>query len=189
MANVDGAAPRPQAQLFGHPRGLTYLFTTEMAERFSYYGMRAILILYLTNVVLLNPVSDTVVGYHAMKGLFETLFNGGQPLGVQPLSSLIYGNYTAFVYLTVLRRHDRRPLARPALQRDRRRRDHGGGRVRADAAVAALRRAFDADRRHGFFKPNISTRSATSTSRATRASTAPIRSSMSASMSARSSLR
>ncbi len=100
MANVDGAAPRPQAQLFGHPRGLTYLFTTEMAERFSYYGMRAILILYLTNVVLLNPVSDTVVGYHAMKGLFETLFNGGQPLGVQPLSSLIYGNYTAFVYLT-----------------------------------------------------------------------------------------
>jgi len=95
-----GAAGRPQAQLFGHPRGLTYLFTTEMAERFSYYGMRAILILYLTNVVLLHPVADGVVGYHAMKGLFEALFNGGQPLDVQPLSSIIYGNYTAFVYLT-----------------------------------------------------------------------------------------
>jgi dipeptide/tripeptide permease len=29
----------------GHPRGLTFLFTTEMWERFSYYGMRALLVL------------------------------------------------------------------------------------------------------------------------------------------------
>ena len=95
-----GAVARPQAQLFGHPRGLTYLFTTEMAERFSYYGMRAILVLYLTNVLLLHPTVDGVVGYHAMKSFFETVFNGGHPLAVQPMSSIIYGNYTAFVYLT-----------------------------------------------------------------------------------------
>jgi POT family proton-dependent oligopeptide transporter len=94
------AAERPQPQMFGHPRGLTYLFTTEMAERFSYYGMRAILVLYLTNVLLLHPTVDGVFGYQAMKSLFETVFNGGQPLGVQPMSSIIYGNYTAFVYLT-----------------------------------------------------------------------------------------
>jgi len=100
MTVADGGGNPRQATLFGHPTGLTYLFTTEMAERFSYYGMRAILILYLTNVVLLNPVADNVIGYHAMKGLFETLFNGGHPLAVQPLSSIIYGNYTAFVYLT-----------------------------------------------------------------------------------------
>jgi proton-dependent oligopeptide transporter, POT family len=31
--------------LFGHPRGLTFLFATEMWERFSYYGMRALLVL------------------------------------------------------------------------------------------------------------------------------------------------
>jgi len=36
---------------FGHPRGLATLFFTEMWERFSYYGMRAILILYLTAAV------------------------------------------------------------------------------------------------------------------------------------------
>ncbi len=54
-SDQGGAVVRPQAQLFGHPRGLTYLFTTEMAERFSYYGMRAILVLYLTNVLLLHP--------------------------------------------------------------------------------------------------------------------------------------
>ena len=42
---VDGAAP---AEIFGHPRGLTFLFTTEMWERFSYYGMRSLLVLYMT---------------------------------------------------------------------------------------------------------------------------------------------
>ena len=35
--------------LFGHPRGLGLLFVTEMWERFSYYGMRALLVLYLVN--------------------------------------------------------------------------------------------------------------------------------------------
>ena len=36
-----------QRELFGHPVGLYYLFFTELWERFSYYGMRAILVLYL----------------------------------------------------------------------------------------------------------------------------------------------
>ena len=90
----------PEKTLFGHPRGLTWLFTTEMWERFSYYGMRAILVLYLTNFLLLPGHVENVLGYHAIKHLFEAVFNGGQDLGVQPLSSVIYGNYTAFVYLT-----------------------------------------------------------------------------------------
>jgi proton-dependent oligopeptide transporter, POT family len=91
-----------QKELFGHPIGLTYLFTTEMWERFSYYGMRAILVLFLVNFVLLNPTADTVVGYHTMKHVFEVVYNGGAPLAPQPLSSIIYGNYTSFVYLTPL---------------------------------------------------------------------------------------
>jgi proton-dependent oligopeptide transporter, POT family len=85
-------------QLFGHPRGLTYLFTTEMAERFSYYGMRAILILYLVNFLLLPGHAENVAGYHTIKHLFEAMV--GRTLGVQPFSSLIYGFYTGFVYLT-----------------------------------------------------------------------------------------
>ena len=36
---------------FGHPRGLSTLFFTEMWERFSYYGMRALLVLYLVNAL------------------------------------------------------------------------------------------------------------------------------------------
>src|ERR1700675_432344 len=45
-ASVTGAADR--SGWAGHPRGLSTLFFTEMWERFSYYGMRAFLILYMT---------------------------------------------------------------------------------------------------------------------------------------------
>jgi hypothetical protein len=96
----DTTVEKKGPQLFGHPLGLTYLFTTEMAERFSYYGMRAILVLYLTNFLLLHPAVDGVIGYSAIKHLLELIFNAGRPLGVQPLSSAIYGAYTALVYLT-----------------------------------------------------------------------------------------
>ena len=95
--SADGTG---EPTLFGHPRGLTWLFTTEMAERFSYYGMRAILVLYLTDYLLLHPAIDHVLGYQTVRHVMEAVFNGGKPLGIQPLSSLLYGNYTAFVYLT-----------------------------------------------------------------------------------------
>ena len=86
--------------LFGHPIGLSYLFTTEMWERFSYYGMRALLVLTLANYLLLTPTAESLIGYHALKHFFEIIYNGGQPLDPKPLASLIYGNYTSFVYLT-----------------------------------------------------------------------------------------
>ena len=41
------SAPRDDSTFFGHPRGLALLFLVEMWERFSYYGMRALLVLYL----------------------------------------------------------------------------------------------------------------------------------------------
>src|SRR5688572_2834575 len=43
--------PAAGAQIFGHPRGLATLFLTEMWERFTYYGMRAILVLFLVGAV------------------------------------------------------------------------------------------------------------------------------------------
>jgi POT family proton-dependent oligopeptide transporter len=84
-------------QLFGHPRALAFLFTTEMWERFSYYGMRALLILYLTKYLLLPGHSEQVIGLATLRSGFESLFG---PLGVQPFASQIYGSYTALVYLT-----------------------------------------------------------------------------------------
>src|SRR3989442_15026808 len=49
---APSAAPVPtEAGWFGHPRGLSTLFFTEMWERFSYYGMRAFLILYMVKAL------------------------------------------------------------------------------------------------------------------------------------------
>ena len=85
------------SDLFGHPRGLTYLFTTEMWERFSYYGMRSLLVLYMTKYLLLADHSGNVIGLDALKRALEGVFG---PLDVQPLSSQIWGLYTGLVYFT-----------------------------------------------------------------------------------------
>src|ERR1700726_5160090 len=87
----------PPAEIFGHPRGLTFLFTTEMWERFSYYGMRSLLVLYMTKYLLLPEHSGDVRGLLAVKSALEGIFG---PLDVQPLSSQIWGFYTALVYFT-----------------------------------------------------------------------------------------
>jgi POT family proton-dependent oligopeptide transporter len=83
--------------LFGHPRGLSILFATEMWERFSYYGMRALLVLYMVTYLLHPGPAAHVVGLGALRGGLEAVFG---PLGVQPLASQIYGLYTGLVYLT-----------------------------------------------------------------------------------------
>ena len=78
---------------FGHPRGLSTLFFTEMWERFSYYGMRALLVLFMT-----APLAAGRPGLRRRDG-----------------AAPIYGLYTAMVYLmSAARRLDRRPVARPA---------------------------------------------------------------------------
>jgi len=64
---------------FGHPRGLSTLFFTEFWERFSYYGMRAILILFMTAPLAAGGLE------------FDTAKAG-----------VVYGTYTALVYLTAL---------------------------------------------------------------------------------------
>ena len=88
-----------ESDLFGHPRGLTFLFATEMWERFSYYGMRALLVLYMVKYLLLPEHAENVIGLGALRHLFESMFG---PLGAQPFSSHIYGLYTGLVYLTPL---------------------------------------------------------------------------------------
>src|SRR6202140_2790674 len=56
------AAPERQAKWFGHPRGLSILFFTETWERFSYYGMRAILILYMVAYLIKNfPAGQMII--------------------------------------------------------------------------------------------------------------------------------
>ncbi|HYW61250.1 MAG TPA: MFS transporter, partial [Xanthobacteraceae bacterium] len=93
------ASPATAAKptLFGHPRALSFLFATEMWERFSYYGMRALLTLYMVNYLFQPERIDTVIGLSGLKRMLEIPFG---PLDIQPFSSLIYGPYTGLVYLT-----------------------------------------------------------------------------------------
>ena len=60
-------APARATDLFGHPKGLTFLFATEMWERFSYYGMRTLLVLYMVKHLLQPGQAETVIGYGAIK--------------------------------------------------------------------------------------------------------------------------
>src|SRR5271154_2948906 len=72
-------AVRADTSFFGHPRGLATLFFTEMWERFSYYGMRALLILFMT-----ASVAKGGLGFPVVK------------------AGAVYGFYTAMVYLLSL---------------------------------------------------------------------------------------
>ena len=87
-------APR---DFLGHPRGLAFLFSTEMWERFSYYGMRSLLVLYMVRYLLLAENADNVIGLAGLRSVFEGMFG---PLAAQPFSSHIYGLYTGLVYFT-----------------------------------------------------------------------------------------
>ncbi|MGI2259739.1 peptide MFS transporter [Shewanella sp. GXUN23E] len=76
------SAVKPQGTMLGHPKGLFLLFTTELWERFSYYAMRAILVLYLVD---------------------QVQNQGGGGLGWTQADALsLYGTFTALVYLTPL---------------------------------------------------------------------------------------
>ena len=84
----------PEKTLFGHPIGLFVLFFTEMWERFSYYGMRALLILYLSKELIVHARGGApVYGFSWV----EWMYPGKDVLA---LSFLIYGSYTFLVYCT-----------------------------------------------------------------------------------------
>jgi POT family proton-dependent oligopeptide transporter len=96
--SIPASSIPTEKTLFGHPPGLFLLFFTEMWERFSYYGMRALLVLYMKDYLILRIRSGEthVAGFGGLEHLL------GTGMAAQPLSSEIYGLYTAFVYFTPL---------------------------------------------------------------------------------------
>src|ERR1041384_331863 len=82
----------------GHPRGLCYIAFTEAWERFSYYGMQSLLILYMVDQLLRPDHIERIAGFAPFRHFLETLYRG--PLATQALASAIFGLYTGLVYLT-----------------------------------------------------------------------------------------
>jgi len=106
------AAPRTAFERhFGHPPGLVILFFAEMWERFSYYGMRGLLKLYMVNYLFVT-MREALQG--CSKHTPPCALVGGDPHGIllwgfiqqfvpsrpAEAASVLYGSYTALVYLT-----------------------------------------------------------------------------------------
>ena len=96
-AEANLLAERRPSGFLGHPKGLAYLAFTEAWERFSYYGMSALVVLYMVNQLLLPSHVEHVVGFATFRGWIEGAFG---PLSTQALASEVFGLYSGFVYFT-----------------------------------------------------------------------------------------
>jgi POT family proton-dependent oligopeptide transporter len=89
--------PVRDRSFFGEPKALAYLCFTEAWERFSYYGMTAILVLYMTQQLLLPGHVENIAGFTGFRAGLESVFG---PMTTLALGSQIMGLYTGFVYFT-----------------------------------------------------------------------------------------
>jgi len=83
----------------GHPKGLGFLAFTEAWERFSYYGMQTLLVLYMTSQLLLPGHVENIAGFPAFKQLMEDTYGAHS---TEALASAIFGMYSSFVFLSPL---------------------------------------------------------------------------------------
>jgi len=104
-AAISGAPPQaaPSERLdrafLGHPAGLGWLAFCEFWERFSYYGMQALLVLYLSNYLFKPEHIAGVAGMDTLRAWIEAVTGPRTP---QQLASLVFGLYAGLVYLTPL---------------------------------------------------------------------------------------
>lgn len=96
-------------RLFGHPVGLAVLFFTEMWERFSYYGMRGLLKLYMVNYLFVASRQVLQGGEERVAGdpsavwgweFIRTLIDSDPNTPIGAYASVLYGWYTGLVYAT-----------------------------------------------------------------------------------------
>jgi POT family proton-dependent oligopeptide transporter len=99
MSAIPTSADRESDHSFvGHPRGLGYLAFAEGWERFSYYGMQTLLVLYMVRQLLHPGHIERIAGFNLFRATLERAY--GTPLSTVALASAIFGLYTGLVYLT-----------------------------------------------------------------------------------------
>ncbi len=114
-------SPPLQRTFFGHPRGLAYIVFAEGWERFSFYGMQALLVLYMTGQLLKAGSVENIAGFRLVPLVARRRVGAAVDAGVglADLRAL----HRAGVLLPDHRRSDRRPTHRP----------HAGGCCRRGA--------------------------------------------------------
>lgn len=99
-AGTNGTPPqapdKSDKAFWGHPKGLGYIVFTEAWERFSFYGMQALLVLYMAGHLFKPEFAQNVIGFDAFRGMVEGVFG---PLSVQALASQVFGLYVGLIYL------------------------------------------------------------------------------------------
>jgi POT family proton-dependent oligopeptide transporter len=95
---LNEAATR-DTRFFGHPKGLGVLAGTELWERFSFYGMQALLMLYMTQHLLRPDVAPDVLGLASFRAGLSSLFG---PMTDLAFAAQTFGLYSGFIYVTPL---------------------------------------------------------------------------------------
>jgi len=88
------AVATPKA-FFGHPKGLAYIAATEAWERFSFYGMQALLVLYMNDRLFQPGVIGNLWGFAGFRAGLEAITG---PLSIQALAAQVFGIYVSLVY-------------------------------------------------------------------------------------------
>jgi len=86
---------RRSDDVLGHPRGMAFLVATEGFERFSYFGMQTLLVLYMTGYLLKPGMIGHVVGFSGFRAVLESVFGR---LSDQALATTLFGVYGGSVY-------------------------------------------------------------------------------------------
>ena len=94
-----GAKSRSDTVFLGHPAGLAWLSASEFWERFSYYGMQTLLVLYMTHWLFTPGHIENVWGFAVFRHFLEWIYG---PLSPLALASNINGLYAGLVYVTPL---------------------------------------------------------------------------------------
>ena len=94
-ATASYPGPASDRQIFGHPAGLAYIVFTEAFERFSFYGMQALLVLYMVGHLLLPGAIEHVIGFAAFRRGVDAVFG---VLPTQALATQIFGLYVGLIY-------------------------------------------------------------------------------------------
>ncbi|PKP95359.1 MAG: MFS transporter [Alphaproteobacteria bacterium HGW-Alphaproteobacteria-14] len=90
MASLSIRSQGNDATFLGHPRGLAYLAFTEAWERFSFYGMQSLLVLYMVQSLFMPGQIENVAGMAAYRSAVETVLG---PLSAQALAGQTFGFY------------------------------------------------------------------------------------------------